>query len=185
MRLIVSAPTENPIVWSVTKIENFKPIGIQKLTLYQDFYDSNVDYIKYDKNGNIIAMYANFYDYDESEIQPTDSSVPTLVESNIHGEITASTSTIKVGGSYKTLSLHIYDSHNTDVTDEYSQENINWSCDVDGISLYDLVTWKTCNDFNQIKIKFPDDRQYLGKVLNVKCTVGNIEVVERFSLLNK
>lgn len=185
MRLIVSAPTENPIVWSVTKIENFKPIGIQKLTLYQDFYDSNVDYIKHDKNGNIIAMYANFYDYDESEIQPTDSSVPTLVESNIHGEITASTSTIKVGGSYKTLSLHIYDSHNTDVTDKYSQENINWSCDVDGISLYDLVTWKTCNDFNQIKIKFPDDRQYLGKVLNVKCTVGNIEVVERFSLLNK
>ena len=53
MRLIISAPTEHPLVWSITKIENTKPVGIQKLTIYQDFWDEHRDYIERDENGKM------------------------------------------------------------------------------------------------------------------------------------
>ena len=46
MRLVISAPTEHPIVWSVTKIENTKPFGLQKLTIYQNFWNEHTDYIE-------------------------------------------------------------------------------------------------------------------------------------------
>ena len=56
MRLVVSAPTEHPTVWKVTKIENTKPMGIQKLTLYQNFWDDHKDYIEKDKVMLLVCM---------------------------------------------------------------------------------------------------------------------------------
>ena len=35
MRMIVGAPTDHPVVWKVSKVENAEPLGVQKLTLYQ------------------------------------------------------------------------------------------------------------------------------------------------------
>ena len=184
MRLIVSAPTENPIVWSVTKCENSKPIGIQKLTLYQDYYDPNTDYLEKDDNGNIIAMYADYYD---STIEPTDPDIPSPTPSTIYGKITASTSTIKVGGSYKTLTLKLFDSSGEDITSNYSSATFDWSCSTTEedktTNLTDVVAWLNGKEFNQKKIKFPDNRNYLGKVLDVKCVVDNIETVEHFELV--
>ena len=184
MRLIVSAPTENPIVWSVTKCENFKPIGIQKLTLYQDYYDPNTDYLEKDDNGNIIAMYADYYDF---TIEPTDPDIPSHTPSTIYGKITASTSTIKVGGSYKTLTLKLFDSSGEDITSNYSSATFDWSCSTTEEdktkNLTDVVAWLNGKEFNQKKIKFPDNRNYLGKVLDVKCIVDNIETVEHFELV--
>ena len=184
MRLIVSAPTENPIVWSVTKCENFKPIGIQKLTLYQDYYDPNTDYLEKDDNGNIIAMYADYYDF---TIEPTDPDIPSHTPSTIYGKITASTSTIKVGGSYKTLTLKLFDSSGEDITSNYSSATFDWSCSTTEEdktkNLTDVVAWLNGKEFNQKKIKFPDNRNYLGKVLDVKCVVDNIKTVEHFELV--
>ena len=37
--------------------------------------------------------------------------------------------------------------------------------------------------FNQAKIKFSDDRSYLGKILAIKCIVDGIETVEEFELI--
>ena len=52
MRLVVSAPTKNVLVWSVTKIENVQPIGIQKLTLYQTSWNEHTDGYAHDEYGN-------------------------------------------------------------------------------------------------------------------------------------
>lgn len=187
MRLIVSAPTENPIVWSVTKCENFKPVGIQKITLYQDFYDKDKDYLERDKDGNIVAMYADYYD---SNIEPVDPAEPIITPSSIYGKISASTSTIKVGGSYKTLTLKLYSSNGEEVTNNHSSylpDDFKWTCSItEGDKttvLSDVVTWLNGKESNQRKIKFPDDRNYLGKILNVKCVVDDIETVEQFDLI--
>lgn len=187
MRLIVSAPTENPIVWSVTKCENFKPVGIQKITLYQDFFDKDKDYLERDKDGNIVAMYADYYD---SNIEPVDPAEPIVTPSSIYGKISASTSTIKVGGSYKTLTLKLYNSNGEEVTNNYSSylpDDFKWTCSItEGDKttvLSDVVTWLNGKESNQRKIKFPDDRNYLGKILNVKCVVDDIETVEQFDLI--
>ena len=131
MRIVVSAPTEHPLIWACTKIENIQPIGIQKLTIYQTVWSDNRDYIEKDENGNIIGMWASYFD---SEIAPTDPSTPTTPPSSITAKISASTSTIKVGGSYKNLTVNLFNDSNEDVTTEYSDATITWTCSIDNES---------------------------------------------------
>lgn len=182
MRLVVSAPTKNVLIWSVTKIENAQPIGIQKLTLYQTQWNEHTDNWADDGYGNYVP-YADYYD---SNIEPTDPDTPSPTPSNTYGKITASTSTIKVGGSYKTLTLKLYDADDNEVTDNYSSATFDWSCYIKGNETDDLsdkVTWLNGSLFNQKKIKFADDRSYLNKILVIKCVVDGIEVSEEFELI--
>ena len=186
MRVLVSAFTENPVAWTISKVETANNLGLQMLTLYQDFFDQNKDYIEKDSDGNIIGLWADYFD---SNIEPTDPDTPSPTPSNTYGKITASTSTIKVGGSYKTLTLKLYDADNNEVTDNYSSYSPNdfkWSCYIKGnetTDLSDKVTWLNGSLFNQKKIKFPDDRSYLDKILVIKCIVDGIETVEEFELV--
>ena len=186
MRLVVSAPTKNVLIWSVTKIENAQPIGLQKLTLYQTSWNEHTDGYAYDEYGNYVP-YANYYD---SNIEPTDPDTPSPTPSNTYGKITASTSTIKVGGSYKTLTLKLYGADGNEITDNYSSyspDDFKWTCSITNgnktIDLSDVVSWYKGKEFNQKKIKFPDNRDYLGKVLDVKCAVDGIETVEKFEII--
>ena len=188
MRVLVSAYTDNPVAWTISKVETANNLGIQILTLYQDFFDQNKDYIEKDSNGNIIGLWADYYD---SNIEPTDPDTPSPTPSTIYGKITASTSTIKVGGSYKTLTLKLYDADNNEVTDNYSSATFDWSCYIKGNETDDLsdkVTWLNGNLFNQAKIKFADDRSYLNKVLIIHCRIfgeheGYTNVLSEFELV--
>lgn len=187
MRLVVSAPTKNVLIWSVTKIENAKPIGLQKLTLYQTSWNEHTDGYAYDEYGNYVP-YADYYD---SNIEPTDPDTPSPTPSNTYGKITASTSTIKVGGSYKTLILKLYDADDNEVTDNYSSATFDWTCYIKGNETDDLsdkVTWLNGSLFNQKKIKFPDDRSYLDKILVIYCRIfdehkGYINVSSEFEIV--
>lgn len=182
----MSAFTENPVAWIISKVETANNLGLQMLTLYQDSFDQNKDYIEKDSDGNIIGLWADYFD---SNIEPTNPDTPSPTPSNTYGKITASTSTIKVGGSYKTLTLKLYDADNNEVTDNYSSYSPNdfkWSCYIKGnetTDLSDKVTWLNGSLFNQKKIKFPDDRSYLDKILVIKCIVDGIKTVEEFELV--
>lgn len=184
MRVLVSAFTENPVAWTISKVETANNIGIQMLTLYQDFFDQHKDYIEHDDNGNIIGLWADYYDLN---IEPTDPSNPEPIPSNIHGKIIASTSTIKVGGSYKTLTLKLYDTNGNEITYNYSDADFVWTCSItngdETTILTDKVTWLKGTSFNQKKIKFPDDRQYLNQLLDIYCSVDGIETTTQFELI--
>jgi hypothetical protein len=182
----MSAKTPKPLCWQITKIENTKPIGIIKATLDQDSFDVHTDYIERDPDGNIIGMYADYYTADSS-LTPTDPSSSTTQTTTNYGKITASTSTIKIAGSYKTLTVKLYDNSGTEITDNYASANFNWSCAVDSEDdLSDKVVWFTTENFNQIKIKFTGNKSYLGKTLNVNCNVTdeteNIDITAQFEL---
>ena len=186
MRVLVSAFTENPVAWIISKVETANNLGLQMLTLYQDFFDQNKDYIEKDSDGNIIGLWADYFD---SNIEPTDPDTPSPTPSSIHGKITASTSTIKVGGSYKTLTLKLYGADGNEITDNYSSyspDDFKWTCSITNgnktTNLTDVVSWLKGSLFNQRKIKFPNDRSYLGKILDVKCIVDGIETVEKFEI---
>ena len=168
MRIVVSAPTEHPLIWACTKIENIQPVGIQKLTIYQTVWSDNRDYIEKDENGRIIGMWASYFD---SEIAPTNPSTPTPPPSSTTARISASTSTIKVGGSYKNLTVNLYNDSNEDITTEYSDATISWTCSIDNEDWTDKVTWRNGTEFNQKKLKFPSDVTVIGKILTVKCTI--------------
>ena len=186
MRVLVSAYTDHPIAWKISKCEDANPKGIKTITLYQDFFNQHRDYIEKDETGKIIGMWADYYD-NAPITEPSFSVDPKPDEIKEHGEITSSTSSIKIGGSYKNLSLKIYDHENNDITSEYSNNIFNWSCFiVDGNTKIDLtkkVNWLKGKEFNQKKIKFINDRSYLGKQLEIKCVVHGIEATKRFELI--
>lgn len=164
MRLIVSAPIEQPVTWRITKCENAQPLGIQKLTLYQDRFNEHTDYVNLETG----EMYANYFD---TEIAPTDPSTPTTPPSSITARISASTSTIKVGGSYKNLTVNLFNDSNEDITTEYADATFTWTCSIDNEDWTDKVTWRAGTEYNQKKVKFPNDTSAIGKILSVKCEI--------------
>ena len=164
MRLIVSAPIKEPVTWRITKCENAQPLGIQKLTLYQDRFNEHTDYVNLETG----EMYANYFD---SEIAPTDPSTPTTPPSSITARISASTSTIKVGGSYKNLTVNLFNDSNEDITTEYADATFTWTCAIDNEDWTDKVTWRAGTEYNQKKVKFPNDTSVIGKILSVKCEI--------------
>lgn len=164
MRLIVSAPIKEPVTWRITKCENAQPLGIQKLTLYQDRFNEHTDYVNLETG----EMYANYFD---SEIAPTDPDTPTTPPSSITARIAASTSTIKVGGSYKNLTVNLFNDSNEDITTEYADAIFTWTCSIDNEDWTDKVTWRAGTEYNQKKVKFPNDSSVIGKILSVKCDV--------------
>lgn len=183
MRLIISAPTEHPLAWSVTKIENTKPVGIQKLTIYQDFWDEHRDYIERDENGKIIGMYADYYD---SSVIPVEPSTPGEI-AGINKKIIASSTNVKVGGSYKLFTIKILDEDHNDISDQYKGGEFTWKCSVENNELSDHVSWsKSGCKYNQIKMKFINDRNYLGKLLLISCDISLnnniIRVAENFEI---
>lgn len=168
MRVLVSSFTDNAIAWQISKVENAQPLGVQKLTLYQDFFDQHRDYIEKDSDGNIIGMWASYFD---SEIAPTDPSTPTTPPSSITAKISASTSTIKVGGSYKNLTVNLFNDSNEDITTEYADATFAWTCSIDNEDWTDKVTWRAGTEYNQKKVKFPNNNSVIGKILSVKCEI--------------
>lgn len=168
MRVLVSSFTDNAVAWQISKVENAQPLGVQKLTLYQDFFDQHRDYIEKDSDGNIIGMWASYFD---SEIAPTDPSTPTTPPSSITARISASTSTIKVGGSYKNLTVNLFNDSNEDITTEYADATFTWVCSIDDEDWTDKVTWRAGTEYNQKKVKFPNDTSTIGKIMSVKCEI--------------
>lgn len=170
MRVIVSALMENPTVWKITKCESASPLGLQKLTLYTNFFNEHTDYVNLETG----EMYANYFD---SEIAPTDPSTPTTPPSSITARISASTSIIKVGGSYKNLTVNLFNDSNEDITTEYADAIFTWTCSIDNEDWTDKVTWRAGTEYNQKKVKFPNDSSVIGKILSVKCTIEKDGVI--------
>jgi hypothetical protein len=169
-RLIISAKSTKPLTWKVSKVENTKPIGIVKLTMEEDSFNVRKDYVEHDDDGYIIGMWADYWQNPDVEPSTPDMTVTTTTRC----ELTASTSSIKDGGSYKTITAKYY-SGNDEVTDTYRDENHLWSYLVGNEDVSDNITESVQADANIIKIKFKtDDRRYLGKALTVKCVSNNV-----------
>lgn len=171
-RLIVDIPNysiENwtPNTWVVSKVERVNVRGRTKLTLYQKPFNSNTDYIEKDENGIITGLWANYF----GGTAPTDPDTPTTPPSSITARISASTSTIKVGGSYKNLTANLFNDSNEDITTEYADATFTWTCSIDNEGWTDKVTWRAGTEYNQKKVKFPNDSSVIGKILSVKCDV--------------
>ena len=88
----------------------------------------------------------------------------------------------------------MYDADNNDVTDNYSSATFDWTCYIKGNETDDLSEAGVAtlivgsSVFNQAKIKFADDRSYLGKILVVHCCIfdeheGYINVLSEFELV--
>lgn len=185
-RLIISAMTENPRTWQVSKCEDMLmgDFGLMRLTFVQTAFNNATDFVDYnainpDGSKDVYAMYANYY---ESSVVPEENiNIETPSNACV---LTASTNTIKVGGSYKTISATFYDNSGTDITDTYLSELSvdSWKFYIDNTELKngDLITVLGQTTPNKIKVRFANDMNYLTKILTIQCVVGGI--VGRLSL---
>ena len=109
-----------------------------------------------------------------------DSSTPSV---DYTMNIVASSYSIRVGGSYKSLTVKYYNSEGTEVTSDVivnkTREDYAWSAWCNGVDLTNntsLIKWLNGSEVNQEKIKFLDDRSYIGKTLIVKCVTDGITI---------
>ena len=109
-----------------------------------------------------------------------DTSTPSV---DYTMEIVASSYSIRVGGSYKSLTVKYYNSEGTEITSDVivnkTREDYAWSAWCNGVDLTNntsLIKWLNGSEVNQEKIKFLDDRSYIGKTLIVKCVTDGITI---------
>ena len=108
-----------------------------------------------------------------TEPTPTPEPEPTVTH-NV--TIESSTNTIKVGGSYKTLTAKVTDANGNDVTSDYSNATFDWTCSIDGNDYTNNCTWRAGTEFNQKKIKMSTDMSYVGKNMIVTVVIGDSRI---------
>lgn len=171
MRVLVGAVIDHPIAWTISKVENTSPLGLQKITFYQTPFNPNKDYV----NRETGEMFADYYD---NEVVPVEST-PVDVPIKPMAEISTSSSSVKVGGSYRLFTVNIVDKSKEDITENYRNANFIWKAEVENVDITGDLKWVEHSEFNKIKMKFSSDRSYLGKVLVLHCQIStDKEVLE-------
>ena len=176
-RIIVSMPMKTPITYRITKVENTIPKGVNMFTIYQDEFNQHTDFVCLEDNNPDFKygeMYADYWTYGNQDpiVQPEKS-----YENNHTLLLECAKATIKVGGSYKTITAKILDEEDNDVTNAYDGF-INWYWAIGENDTEDLVKIiNTEENKNVFKIKLSDkiDESYLNKTLKVKCIANDIE----------
>ena len=106
---------------------------------------------------------------------PTPDPTPTPTET-YNVTIESSTNTIKVGGSYKTLTAKVTDANGNDVTANYADATFDWTCSIDGNDYTNNCTWRNGSEFNQKKLKMSSDMSYVEKNLVVTVVIGDSRI---------
>lgn len=168
-----------PRVWQISKVSRTTPHGIGVYTAAQDVWDPNRDYVEYEIEGDpstIIGMYADYY----GENIPEDFLDEPEIDPNKHIEIvfTGVSQSIKIGGSSKKITALFYEGD-----DQVAPEAGTWSYTVDGVDVSDHITESFDGlDVNQVRIKFDDDTNYVGKILTVTYTTSPVVIVGTLTL---
>ena len=114
-------------------------------------------------------------------IVPEEPVEPEPEEPTMTAEIYASSDTVKVGGSYKTIKMMFYDKDGIDVTTDtiadLTADDFDWTYTIDGVDYEtntDVLTILAGTTVNATKVKFANDRSYLTKILVVGCTCATL-----------
>lgn len=161
-RFIISAPIPEPLAWRLTKQEDISPKGVRRLTFAADKFDQYNDYIEKDEDGNIIGMYADYFNnhhtpedyFEEKDHSSSITSITSVIKCSGKKQI-------KVGGSAKTLTVTFYDSNN-----EIEPFESSFSFAIDGNNADELLEITNITK-NIIKVRFLGGDEYLGKILTV------------------
>jgi hypothetical protein len=160
--MIIDAKVETePRAWLISKVNRISPNGICRVTLAQDIFDQHRDYIEKDSDGNIIAMWANYW---SGNIEPTPAESDDPIPSTTTAEITCSgKKQFKVGGSAKTFTVKYYDEDGNQIDDHLVGR---WEFVMDNLPVPDDLISVTDNGYS-IKVKFLGDDTYIGKILTI------------------
>ena len=165
-RMIIDSKVESePRAWLVSKINRLAPNGICRITLSQDTFDQHKDYIEHDVNGNIVGMWADYFG-SVIKPEPVSHDVPTTLSSSV---TCSGKPQFKVGGSAKTFTVTFYNAEGEQV----AYQSGTWSYKIDDVDVSTLLTVTDVSD-GKIKVKFDGDDSYIGKILTITFTSGEV-----------
>lgn len=169
-RILITVDLPTPLVWRVSKVEPFASRGNILYTFKEDIFDEHHDYIECNNDGDVIGMWADYYNEDNLPTEDTDESIPK--DDGNYAEITYAGAEphIKVNGSYKKVTITYYNSN--EVIED--QTPGDWSYWIDDAEVSELIKVLETESPNSIKIKFLGDEEYLGNVLVIKNVRDNI-----------
>lgn len=148
-----------PRTWQISKINRVSPNGVVRLTVAQDRFDPNKDYIEFDENGNIIGQWADYY---SEPIIPVDSDKPYPYDAEIC--YSGNKPELKVKGRYKKF--------NIDFKDGIFRHG-NWKCFMNGDE-FTQVSYNTKDmKQNEIGIRFDGGNEFINSVLTIKYITDN------------
>ncbi len=133
---------------------------------------------------DITARYSNASETTTMTIANSSPSVDYTME------IYASSDTITIGGSYKSLTVKYYNSEGTEITSDVivnkTREDYVWSAWCEGVDLTNdtsFVTWYNKGTVNTNKIKLADNNSYIEKTLTVKCVTDGVTISKDFRMV--
>lgn len=105
-------------------------------------------------------------------------------------DIYSSVYELKVGGSYRGLEVKYYNSEGTDITADVivnkTKSDYVWSAWCEGVDLTNdtsFVTWYTKGAVNATKIKLADNRDYLDKIMTIKCVTDGVTISKDYRMI--
>ena len=148
-RFLISDPRRHPcLAWSVSKIEDTQPIGLTKLKLTQETFDS--------KHDNAELMLAN---YSNNKIEPTPSASDSSVSQTAIITYNGTKPQIKVGGSCKIL---------TPVFSDATVTVDKWLITVDDIDVSTDANYIIDHDGDVLKLSIAKNYGLIGKIVVVQ-----------------
>lgn len=137
------------------------------------------------KEGTVDITATAYGDTCTTTMTIANTSAPTYTLS-----ITSSTDTIKLGGSYKTMTCRFADKDGQDITEtviaNMTTADFTWTCFVDNVELTNdsFVTWREGAEVNQKKIKLGYNTSYIGLMITIKCTVNGVTASKDLEMLD-
>lgn len=158
-----------PRAWHITKVNRLEVDGLTRITLAQDRFDQHKDYIELDDKGNVIGMWADYFE--EGQVEPTDAfeDKPNLYSVTSYSGIRPE---IKVGGGYKTLTTEFY--RDDEIIVPYACAWTFSLKDGEQVTPIDLNLLNVVSlSGNKMKVKFLGDGSYIGKALIITSTADS------------
>lgn len=149
------------------------------------YESSNVEIATVDDNGLMTMLQEGSVDIVASCGGATCTTSMAIADTtpkvNYTTSISASTDTIKVGGSYKTLTCLFADKNGQDITEtvvaDMTTADFTWTCFIDGTEYTNdsMVVWYKGSSTNSKRIKLTSAAMsYLAHTITVKCTVNGV-----------
>lgn len=148
------------------------------------YESSNVEIATVDENGLMTMLKEGSVDIVASCGGATCTTTMTIANTSAPTytlSITSSSDTIKIGGSYKTLTCLFADKDGQDITEtvvaDMTTADFTWTCFIDGTEYTNdsMVVWYKGSSTNSKRIKLTSDAMsYLGQTLTVKVTVNGV-----------
>ena len=166
-------------------------IVIENPTIHYSSSDETIATV--DSNGLMTMLKEGSVDitarYSDASVTTTMTIADSTPSVDYRMEIYASDDTIKIGGSYRGLEIKYYNSEGTDITADIiankTKSDYVWSAWCEGVDLTNdksFVTWYTKGAVNATKIKLADNRDYIEKIMTIKCVTDGVTISKDFRM---